>query len=180
GLVVLAGIPLIHAVEQRIGLLDGQRRPFGEHVQLGVGDDGGNFDDHVLVRIQTGHFQVDPDQVIWVLHSRSFAYWRRRVAAVYAPRATLRRILKMHNLWPSDISPDARAGGFKKSRTSAARAPAGGPIWPRKACSAATSGQNRKARSSPISGCKWMSRPAPARCKARSGAAIGAPTCRHW
>jgi hypothetical protein len=48
-------------------------RTFGDHVQPVVGDDGPNFQDHMFFRIQSGHFQIDPNQTIvqrallWVL-----------------------------------------------------------------------------------------------------------------
>jgi hypothetical protein len=63
-----AGIPLVHARQHFVTVVDGDHRPFGQRVQLAVGDDGGHLDDDVVVRIQAGHFQIDPDQVLWVLH----------------------------------------------------------------------------------------------------------------
>ncbi len=68
GLAMGAGVPLVHAGEDRVTLVDGDHRAFGQHVELAVGDDGGHFDDVVLVGIQTGHFQVDPDQVLGIQH----------------------------------------------------------------------------------------------------------------
>ena len=37
-----------------------------KYIQLRIGNNRGYFDNLVIVRIQTGHFQVDPDQVIGV------------------------------------------------------------------------------------------------------------------
>ncbi|MNR13010.1 hypothetical protein D3C85_1293920 [compost metagenome] len=65
---MLAGVPLIHAGQDFITLMDGDDRAFGEGIEFAVGDDGGHFDDDVMIRIQAGHFQIDPDQVLWVLH----------------------------------------------------------------------------------------------------------------
>src|SRR5690554_5706862 len=73
GLVVLTGIPLIHAIEQLVGLFDRQHRTLGQYVELGVGDHCGDLDDDVLVRIQPGHLQVNPDQIVGVFHGGSCA-----------------------------------------------------------------------------------------------------------
>jgi hypothetical protein len=45
---------------------DGEHRTFGQNDQVFVGDDGGDFEDRIVVRIQTGHFQVDPDEIVFV------------------------------------------------------------------------------------------------------------------
>ena len=63
-----AGVPLVHSGQRFVALVNGDHRAFGQHVQLAVGDDGGHLDDHVALRLQASHFQVDPDQVIGVLH----------------------------------------------------------------------------------------------------------------
>ena len=47
-------------------MADREDRPFGEHVQLLVRHDRGDFQDGIVVRIQAGHFQIDPDQVFVV------------------------------------------------------------------------------------------------------------------
>ena len=49
---------------------DGSRRhgPFGEHRELFVGDDGGDLDDAVLIRVEPGHLEIDPDQVVFAAH----------------------------------------------------------------------------------------------------------------
>ncbi|MCY1368163.1 hypothetical protein D9M69_551300 [compost metagenome] len=65
---MLTGVPLVHAGKDFVAVVNGDHRAFGQGVQVTVGDDGGHFDDDVGVRVQTGHFQVDPDQVLWVLH----------------------------------------------------------------------------------------------------------------
>ena len=65
---MLARVPFIHAGEHLIGRMDGQHRPFGQHIQLRIGDHGGDLDDGIRFRLQAGHFQVDPDQVVTMLH----------------------------------------------------------------------------------------------------------------
>ena len=68
GFAVLVGVPLVHGVEDAVGLMDGVGGAFGEDVEVGVGDQGGDFDDHVFIRVKAGHLQIDPDQVVFVLH----------------------------------------------------------------------------------------------------------------
>ena len=68
GVAVGAGVPLVHGGEYGVAVVDGDHRPFGQGVEVAVGDNGGHLDDDVGVRVQTGHFQIDPNQVLWVLH----------------------------------------------------------------------------------------------------------------
>jgi hypothetical protein len=71
GLAMLTGVPFIHTVERCIGLLDCHARPFGQYVELGIGNDGGDLDDDIIVGVQTGHFQIDPDEIVGALHGSS-------------------------------------------------------------------------------------------------------------
>ena len=48
--------------------MDGEHGAFGEDVEVGVGDYGGDFDNHVGIGIEAGHFQIDPDQVVFIEH----------------------------------------------------------------------------------------------------------------
>ena len=63
-----AGIPLVHASQHRLALVHRQHGAFGDDIEVGVGDDGGDFDNAISVRVQAGHFQVDPDQAIGITH----------------------------------------------------------------------------------------------------------------
>src|SRR5690606_37103224 len=76
GAAVLVAVPLVHRFQGRQRLRDGQFGPFGEHVELGVGDHRGDLEDGVVVGVQTGHFQVDPHQPLVVCHPRSFVVHR--------------------------------------------------------------------------------------------------------
>ena len=69
---MLGGIPLIHGGEHGIGLMNGEHRTFRQYIQLAVGNDGGDLDNTVGLGIETGHFQVYPDQVVRVLRHRTF------------------------------------------------------------------------------------------------------------
>ena len=59
-----SGTPRIHPLEQAIRLLDRDHRPFGDNIELGIGDQGGHLDDPLPVRVEAGHLQVDPDQTL--------------------------------------------------------------------------------------------------------------------
>ena len=65
---VSASVPFVHARQHFIAVMDGDNRTFSQGVEVAVGDDGGHFNNDVVIRIQTGHFQVDPDQVLRVVH----------------------------------------------------------------------------------------------------------------
>ena len=64
----MRGVPFIHGVQPRIRGVDGNDRPLCQGVQVAVGNDGGYFNDHVLIGFQSGHFQINPDQVAGTLH----------------------------------------------------------------------------------------------------------------
>lgn len=66
---MLAGIPFVHAGQRRIALMHGQHRAFGQNVELGVRYNGGDFDDEIVLGIEPGHFQINPDQIVIVFHA---------------------------------------------------------------------------------------------------------------
>ena len=66
---VMLTVPVVKVVEEFGVLVDGDDRPFGEDVELGVGDESSNFEDVVALAVEAGHFEVNPDEVIGVLHS---------------------------------------------------------------------------------------------------------------
>ena len=57
-------VPIVHEREHRLGLVDGDDRPLGNHVQLAIGDDRRNLDDVVEIRVQARHLEVDPDEIV--------------------------------------------------------------------------------------------------------------------
>src|ERR1700754_442836 len=63
---VLVAVPGIHLLQARIGMRYGEDRSLGKHVQILVRHDRGDFQDGIVIRIQTGHLQVDPDEVVFV------------------------------------------------------------------------------------------------------------------
>lgn len=79
GVTVGAGVPLVHGGEYGVAVVDGDHRAFSQGVEVAVGDNGRHLDDDVGVGVQTGHFQIDPNQVLWVLHGLILlAPWRSR------------------------------------------------------------------------------------------------------
>ena len=54
--------------EHRLALVHGEYRTFGEHRQVFVGYDRGDFDDEVGVRLQTGHLKIDPNEILGRFH----------------------------------------------------------------------------------------------------------------
>ena len=56
-------VPRVHAVEDFIGLMNHEDWPFGQHIQVGVGDDGRDFNDLVAIGVEAGHFHINPDQI---------------------------------------------------------------------------------------------------------------------
>src|SRR3546814_20488339 len=75
-----------------------------QHLQIGIGDQGRDLDDRIGVRIEPGHFQVDPDQVVFArLHVRpvdACLPWAR--AASYVSRT-----LRTHPSYVATISQQA-------------------------------------------------------------------------
>jgi hypothetical protein len=43
--------------------VDDQVDPFSQNVELGIGNQYRDFDQDILIQVQTGHFAIDPDQV---------------------------------------------------------------------------------------------------------------------
>jgi len=47
--------------------MHGHHRAFGHHIEIGIGNDHGDFDDVVAVGIKPGHLHIQPDEVVLVL-----------------------------------------------------------------------------------------------------------------
>ncbi len=56
-------VPAIHAVQHARRLSQHQHRTFFDHVELRPGDDHGNLQHAIRIRIQARHFHVDPDEI---------------------------------------------------------------------------------------------------------------------
>ena len=69
---MLVAIPLIHGRERVIALVHRINGTLGEHTQVFVGYDRRDFDDQIGLGLETGHFQIDPDQIVGGFHGMSF------------------------------------------------------------------------------------------------------------
>ncbi len=58
------GIPAVHAGKHRLCLVQHQHGPFGNEFELGVGDHDRDLEHAVGIRIQSGHFHVDPYEIV--------------------------------------------------------------------------------------------------------------------
>ena len=63
---VLALIPIVHQRQHRLALVNRKFWTVGDHVEIAVGNHGCYFNDVVLIGFEPGHFQVDPDQMIFI------------------------------------------------------------------------------------------------------------------
>ena len=61
-------VPVVHGVEHFGRLVNGDDRPFGDDIEMGVGDDGGHLDDHVGVGLEARHLEIYPDQIVAARH----------------------------------------------------------------------------------------------------------------
>ncbi len=65
---VLTLIPLVHLGQRCFVLMDRIDRPLGDQSQRGIGHERGNLDDRIRLWLQTGHFEIDPDEGIATRH----------------------------------------------------------------------------------------------------------------
>jgi hypothetical protein len=61
-LAVVAGAPLVHCLEHRVGLVHHEVGALGDDLEPGVGDDGGDLEDATGVGVEPRHLHVDPHQ----------------------------------------------------------------------------------------------------------------------
>ena len=60
-------VPCVHAVEQFVALVDDINFGLRQDVQIGVGDNHGDFDDAFALGVKPGHFHIEPAEVACVL-----------------------------------------------------------------------------------------------------------------
>jgi hypothetical protein len=56
-------VPGVHAVQLLFALVNHQHRAFDARREVRAGDDHRNFNQSFSLRVQSGHFAVDPDQI---------------------------------------------------------------------------------------------------------------------
>jgi hypothetical protein len=70
-LTVVSSTPLVHTIQQAIGLMNSEYRTLGNRIQLGVGDNRGNLNNDISFRLKPSHFQIDPDKILFSTHGAS-------------------------------------------------------------------------------------------------------------
>ena len=63
---MLTLVPIVHAGKDSGRMVNREQGPFGENRQVLVRYDRSDFDDVVLVRVEAGHFEIDPDEVVFL------------------------------------------------------------------------------------------------------------------
>ena len=61
---MMLAIPCVHGAQNRFGLMDSDHGAIGQDPELVVGDHRSDLNDIIPGRIQTSHFQIDPDKII--------------------------------------------------------------------------------------------------------------------
>ena len=59
-------VPVVHGVEQFVGLMNHQHRALGHQAQIGLGNHYRQFDDAFFFGVKPGHFHIDPNQTLIV------------------------------------------------------------------------------------------------------------------
>ena len=70
---VMSRVPFVHCRQDLVRLVYRQHRAFRNLVQIAVRDDRSDLDDVIAGGVETGHFQVDPDQMVSRERRRSLA-----------------------------------------------------------------------------------------------------------
>src|ERR1700721_2436154 len=70
---MLIAVPIVHRAEHGLGLMDRYNRTFGEDVEVFVGYDRRDLDDEIGLRLEPGHFQIDPNEIFGRFHGVSAA-----------------------------------------------------------------------------------------------------------
>src|SRR3984957_17874662 len=70
---MLIAVPIVHCPKHGLALVYRDNRPLGEHVEVFVGYDRRNLYDEIGLRLQAGHFKIDPNQILGRFHDVSAA-----------------------------------------------------------------------------------------------------------
>src|SRR3979490_980603 len=65
---MLGAVPIVHGVEHGLTLVNGDHRTVGKHIEVFVGYDRRDLDDEIGLRLEAGHFQIDPDEIFGRFH----------------------------------------------------------------------------------------------------------------
>ncbi len=72
---MLASIPVIHALQNRLRTMNCKHRAFSENDEIPVGDDRGDFNDEIRIGLEARHLKIDPYQPVQIAdtHRLTFA-----------------------------------------------------------------------------------------------------------
>src|SRR5258707_1556107 len=65
---MLVAVPIVHCAEHSLALMHREHRAFGKHVEVLVGYDRRDLDDEIGLRFESGHFQIDPNEIFGRFH----------------------------------------------------------------------------------------------------------------
>jgi hypothetical protein len=65
---MLITIPIVHGGEHSLALMHCEDRALRQHIEVFVGYDRRNLDDEIGLGFETGHFQIDPNQIFGGFH----------------------------------------------------------------------------------------------------------------
>ncbi len=65
---MLIAVPIVHGIQHGLALMHREHRPFGQHIEVFVGYDRRDLDDEIGLRLEAGHFQVDPNEIFGGFH----------------------------------------------------------------------------------------------------------------
>src|ERR1700687_6156412 len=65
---MLSAIPIIHGAKHGLALMHCEHRPFGKHAEVFVGYDRRDLNDEIGLRFESGHFQIDPNEIFGGFH----------------------------------------------------------------------------------------------------------------
>src|SRR5258708_26876672 len=68
---MLIAIPIVHRLEHGRALMHREDRAFSQHSEVFVGYDRRDLDDEIGLRLETGHFQMDPNEIFGRFHDVS-------------------------------------------------------------------------------------------------------------
>jgi hypothetical protein len=61
----MLSVPFIHFVQNLVPLMNGDTGSLFKNIQFAVGNQSSDFDDDFFFRIQTRHFQIHPNQIVF-------------------------------------------------------------------------------------------------------------------
>ncbi len=85
----MRAVPVIHSLKRFFVVADRINRAFRQFIQVGIGDNRGNFQDGIPCRIKPGHLKVHPDQTVsfLIFHGVSLLHDKHRYNSLHETEA---------------------------------------------------------------------------------------------